>query len=202
MSGKSAPAMLVGKRNKTQERILEATIRCCERLGVGGLTMSEIAAQAEIGRATLYRHYGSLDDVLVALITREMSDLLDELNAVVLSCSTLEEKLIEAAVYFLREVPRSHVLRMLFSQDSQLIGHMALNASNFRALGAEFCRPIFEQALQEGRIRPGVTLDQFQEWTSRLHISFGFNPHRHQNDPIKFRQYLMNFMIPSLLTEK
>lgn len=79
---------------------------------------------------------------------------------------------------------------------------MALNARNFRALGAEFCRPIFEQALQEGRIRPGVTLDQFQEWTSRLHLSFGFNPHIDQNDPIKFRQYLMNFMIPSLLIEK
>lgn len=115
MSSKGAPAMLVGKRNKTQEKILDATVRCCEKLGVNGLTMSEIAAQAEIGRATLYRHYGGLDDVLVALITREMSDLLDELNGIVQSCPTLEEKLIEPAIYFLREVPRSHVLRMLFS---------------------------------------------------------------------------------------
>lgn len=202
MSNDSSPAILTGKRSKTQEKILAATVRCCEKFGVNGLTMSEIAVHAEVGRATLYRHYASLDDILVALISREMSDLIEELNQIVESSPTLEEKLIEATIYFLREVPRSHVLRMLFSQSSQLVERMAITSRDFRALGAEFCRPIFEQALEEGRIRPGVTLDQFQEWTSRLTVSFGFNPHIHQNDPILFRQYLLNFMIPSLLVEK
>ena len=186
------------RRDRIRNHVLDATVRCCQRHGVSAIGISDIAAEAKIGRATLYRHFENFEDVLVALIGREMDELLAELTAVIDSFETIEDKLIEPTVYFLREVSRSPVLRMLFAQDAQLIGRVAMRAAEFRALGAAFCRPVFEQAMREGRIRPGVTLDQYQEWIARLQVSLGFNPHADQNDSIRFRQYLRNFLVPSV----
>jgi len=186
------------RRDKVRNQILDAAVECCKNLGVGAITMSDIADAAEIGRATLYRYFGNLDEVLAAVIGREMGELMIELVDCVNSFETIEDKLIEPTVHFLREVSRSPVLRMLFAHDSQLIGRMALTAGEFRTHGAQFCKPVFEQAQRENRIRPGVTLEDFREWITRLHVSFGFNPHQDQNDSIRFRQYLMSFLIPSV----
>ena len=198
MAESVSTARLDARRDRIRNQVLDATVRCCQRLGVSAIGMSDIAAEAKIGRATLYRHFENCEDVLVALIGREMDELLAELTAVIDSFETIEDKLIEPTVYFLREVSRSPVLRMLFAQDAQLIGRVAMRAAEFRALGAAFCRPVFEQAMREGRIRPGVTLDQYQEWIARLQVSLGFNPHADQNDSIRFRQYLRNFLVPSV----
>lgn len=198
MAESVSTARLDARRDRIRNQVLDATVRCCQRLGVSAIGMSDIAAEAKIGRATLYRHFENFEAVLVALIGREMDELLAELTAVIDSFETIEDKLIEPTVYFLREVSRSLVLRMLFAQDAQLIGRVAMRAAEFRALGAAFCRPVFEQAMREGRIRPGITLDQYQEWIARLQVSLGFNPHADQNDSIRFRQYLRNFLVPSV----
>lgn len=186
------------RRDKVRTQILDAAVECCKNLGVGAITMSDIADAAEIGRATLYRHFGNLNDVLAAVIGREMDELMTELVDCVNSFETIEDKLIEPTVCFLREVSRSPLLRMLFAQDAQLISRVAITASEFREHGAQFCKPVFEQAQRENRIRPDLTLEDFREWITRLHVSFGFHPHKDQSDSIRFRQYLRNFLVPSV----
>ena len=46
-----------GRASKTTQLILEAAVRCYQRLGVDGTAMVDIASEAGIGRTTLYRHF-------------------------------------------------------------------------------------------------------------------------------------------------
>jgi TetR/AcrR family transcriptional regulator len=53
-----------GKR----ERILDAAYRVCERRGVEGARMEEVAALAQVSKGTLYRYFESKEELLLATI--------------------------------------------------------------------------------------------------------------------------------------
>jgi len=53
---------------RTRTNLLEATAHCVERYGVRRTTMGDIALKAVVAKATLYNHFRTKDDVLVALV--------------------------------------------------------------------------------------------------------------------------------------
>ena len=49
-------------------RILEAAFEVCERRGVGAARMEEVAARAQVSKATLYRFFESKQQLLLAAL--------------------------------------------------------------------------------------------------------------------------------------
>lgn len=64
-------------RGSTSERILDAALDLFATEGVGGTTITEIERRSGLqpGSGSLYRHFRSKDDVVAALITREVEAL-------------------------------------------------------------------------------------------------------------------------------
>jgi AcrR family transcriptional regulator len=57
----------------TERRILDATRVCCERWGIAKVTVDDVAAEAGVSRATLYRMFPGGKDVLFdAMRVREL----------------------------------------------------------------------------------------------------------------------------------
>lgn len=65
-----------------EDRILDAALIQFERVGVRKTTIEDIARQAEVDRATVYRRIGSRDDVVNAVTEREVRRLLTELAGI------------------------------------------------------------------------------------------------------------------------
>ena len=63
---------------RTRTAILEATAGCVARYGVRKTTMSEVASQAKIAKATLYNHFRTKDDLLAALVRSRIEQLTSE----------------------------------------------------------------------------------------------------------------------------
>ncbi len=61
----------------TRERILAATSEVLDRRGMSKLNLSSVAEQARLSRMTIYRFFGSKDE-LVAAFTRYESDKMEE----------------------------------------------------------------------------------------------------------------------------
>ena len=192
---------LTGKRARTRELILDAAVACFEESGIGQCNMVDIAERAGIGRSTLYRHFPKLEDVIAQVIIRDTTELFALNRDMTATFTDIEDVVVESFVFILRELPKRTVLNMLFKQDPELIHHLSLEDSSFNELGAEFSASSFEQAEREGRLRPGVTLDQFVEWNTRILVSLASTPYEHQHDSIRMRQYLKRFLVPSLLTD-
>jgi AcrR family transcriptional regulator len=53
---------------RNRERILDAATRLIEERGVDGVSMDEVAAEAGVGKGTLYRRFGDRSSLLRALI--------------------------------------------------------------------------------------------------------------------------------------
>ena len=56
------------KFSKTHNAILDAAVCCYGKLGIEKTAMVDIAAEANIGRTTLYRHFKSQDDILIEAV--------------------------------------------------------------------------------------------------------------------------------------
>lgn len=73
---------IASHRREVRDAILSATGTLVEQHGLHALTMSQVAEQAGIGRATLYKYFPDLDTVLAAWHGRQIAEHLTELTRI------------------------------------------------------------------------------------------------------------------------
>lgn len=78
----SVPETLDAHRQEVLEAILRATSTLVERQGLRSLTMSKIAEDAGVSRATLYRYFSDVEAILVVWHDAQITAHLEELTAV------------------------------------------------------------------------------------------------------------------------
>jgi AcrR family transcriptional regulator len=66
-------------RQEVRDAILEKTVGLVTKQGLRSVTMSQIADEAGIGRATLYKYYPDVESILVAWHERHIGDHLQQL---------------------------------------------------------------------------------------------------------------------------
>jgi AcrR family transcriptional regulator len=94
-------------------RILEAAYRVCERCGVDGARMEEVAGLAQVSKGTLYRFFESKEHLLLATLIDSYEQLLDLVDLPVGSDAGPRERLdalLDAMTRVLEEfAPRMNV---------------------------------------------------------------------------------------------
>ena len=76
-----------------RERILDATEQLLGRLGYQKTTMDDIAAEAHVGRRTIYLHFSTKEDVALATIDRIVERLVERLGRIAVSNLEWDERL-------------------------------------------------------------------------------------------------------------
>ena len=93
----------------THERILDAALVEAESKGLERITMDAVAARAKVGRMTVYRRFGSKEELTTALAHREASRSLMRIAAAVDPAGTIPAQVADGFVAAL-ETARSHPL--------------------------------------------------------------------------------------------
>jgi AcrR family transcriptional regulator len=71
------------RRQRTRETLLDAAEEIFVRRGVPGASMEEIAAEAGFSRAAIYAHFGSKDELLLAVMDRFITRQIEQLGQLV-----------------------------------------------------------------------------------------------------------------------
>jgi AcrR family transcriptional regulator len=95
--------------DETHERILDATLVEAEAKGLDRITMDAVAARAKVGRMTVYRRFGSKEELAAALAQREATRGLARIAAAVDPSGTIPAQVADGFVAAL-ETARSHPL--------------------------------------------------------------------------------------------
>ena len=69
-------------RREVRDAIIDTTVALVQEQGVLSVTMSQIAEQAGIGRATLYKYFPDVEAILQAWHEGEIARHLDQLSAI------------------------------------------------------------------------------------------------------------------------
>src|SRR2546423_14984287 len=90
-----------GPDDKTAARIMGAALTQAEDFGLRRFTVDDVARRVGLSRVTIYRYFPKKDQLLNALVLREMKRFLTKVDAVVEAQATPEEKLIEGLSFSL-----------------------------------------------------------------------------------------------------
>jgi AcrR family transcriptional regulator len=156
-----------------ERAILEATQRCCERWGLAKVTVDDVAAEAGVSRATLYRMFpGGRDVLFEALRVMELEDFFVRLRGHLEGADNLRELLVRTVVHATRELRAdNHLAVMLASAPGEVIGELTVDGlPRIVRVAALFISPMLDPYLARAESMRLVDV------MSRLVISYFLAP--------------------------
>ena len=177
-------------------RILEAAKICCERWGIAKVSVDDIAAEAGVSRATLYRMYpGGKDVVFDALRVRELEEFFATLKAGVEGTETLEDLLVRTVVVATEELRADeHLALMLMSEPGDTLSQLTVQGlPRIIRMASLFLAPLVDRYLDRADAAKLVDL------LARLVISYFLAPSEHVDfgDPASARAFINSQILPT-----
>jgi AcrR family transcriptional regulator len=175
--------------------VLDATKTCCERWGIAKVTVDDIAAEAGVSRATLYRMFPGGKDVLFeALRVRELEDFFAELSAHIDGVGELEELLVRTVVYATNSLRADeHLALMLASEPGDTLSNLTVQGLPRIIRMASL--------LLSGKVEPYLdraSAQRLVELLARLVISYFLAPSDHVDlgDEVSARAFITTHILP------
>ncbi len=179
-----------------ENTVLDAAKRCCEKWGMAKVTVDDIAADAGVSRATLYRLFPGGKDVLFdALRVRDTEDFLTRLSAHVSSADGFEDLLVRCVVQATIELRADdHLALMLSSEPGETADELTVSGlPRIIRIASLFLVPLVERHL------PRREASRLVELLARLVISYFLAPSEHVDlgDPASAQQFVRTFILPA-----
>jgi AcrR family transcriptional regulator len=151
------------------ERILDAAAELMVAYGLKRWSMEDVAERAGIGRTSVYRAFGTRDELVHAVLARELRDTVARIQRAAAFCADVEEGVIEGALVGLAALRSSLVETLLRSDPSTILPFLTTRAGPLVALAREL--------LVTQTAAAGVPIDPQQarelaEVVARLGLSF------------------------------
>jgi AcrR family transcriptional regulator len=153
-----------------RERILEATYVCVSRYGISKTTVEDVARQARLSRATVYRHFpGGKDELMFDTIRWETNRFFLRLAEAVAGTSGLEDMLVEALLFAHAAIEEHGVLQKVLQTEPELLLPQ-LSTDSHRVLG--FISTFLLPAVEAHGLPPGRAPAEAADYLSRMVMSF------------------------------
>lgn len=188
---------------QARDRLVDAAEACFARFGVAKTTLEDIASEAGVSRATVYRYFeGGRDEIVLGVVLREARTFLATLDRRVQREGTLADAIVEGVLYTVAAVRKSQHLALLFAPEvaGQTTSIAGASTALFE-LTNDFLRPIFERARAEGRIRRDVVADDAAEFVLRMILSLLSVSGPRQRSSAKEREFVRIYCAGALVAD-
>jgi AcrR family transcriptional regulator len=179
-----------------EDRIVEATLRCVARWGLSKTTLDDVAREAGLSRATVYRIAPGGKENLMALVsTFELNRFFVSLHEAIDGTETLEDTIVTAVVTAACHLEHHGALKFLIEHEpEQILPRFAFsNLDRILANVRTFASPYLERWVGEeaGRVA---------EWVARIVLSYACAPSAEYDltDEASARRLVRSFVMPSL----
>ena len=154
----------------SRERILEAAYACVARYGLAKTTMEDVAREARLSRATVYRYFPRGKDQLVAeVVSWEAGRFFERLTRAVAVHTELADVLEEALLFAHRAVEEHEVLqKILETEPERLLPLLTTESGRLIALVKRF----LVLAMQRSSVAADVDVDAAADHLARMVLSF------------------------------
>lgn len=178
-------------------RVVDAALACLARYGTAKTTVEDVAREAGLSRATIYRTFpGGRDEILAAVVDTEAARLFSALGFRLGAASDLNDALVAGIVEASVRIRDHEALAYLVAHEPEtILGHLAFEDSE-RLLRAasRFAAPFLARWL-----RPAEAA-RVAEWATRIVLSFAISPSDRTDlcDPEQAARLVETFVMPGV----
>ena len=147
----------IAPKEAVKDSILDATDRLLARFGYRKMTVEDIAAEAGIGKGTIYLHFSSKEEVVLSHIDRIVDRLKDRLREIAGSDTTAAERL--RLMLLTRVLFRFDSIQHYTQSLNDLLAALRPSLLRRRAQYFESEAQVFEEVLAAGREAGELSFD-------------------------------------------
>jgi len=182
------------------ETILTAARQCYLKDGINNTGMKEVSEAAQVARSTLYRYFPSRDDVLVAVVKREMETVNQVISKKLQRYQEPADMVVEGLILALEEIPRRPILNAVFASGEDSRAREVVWSSNVIVqFGEQLLEHVIQPALDLGLLQDKVAPEAMIEWVYRCLISLLTLPSNWTQSEQDLRAMLHALLVPVLL---
>jgi len=162
--------------DETRQRIVEAAYACIARRGVAKTTIEDVAREAGMSRATVYRAFpGGRDEVVNATVAWATLDFFGRLYEHIQGAASLEAMMELGIRFAYRAIVEHEVLqRVMQTEPDLLLPILTVESNRIRSGIAEVLAPYLEAR----GLAPGVDLGDAADFLARMILSYISAPGR------------------------
>ena len=159
-----------------RQRIVEATYACVARRGMAKTTVEDVAREAGISRATVYRAFpGGRDELVDATVSWAVFDFFAKLYDRIQSATDLEEVMERGIMFAHRSIVEHEVLqRVMQTEPDTLLPALTVESIRIREGIAQVLAPF----VVDRGLAPGVDLGDAADFLARMVLSYISAPGR------------------------
>lgn len=152
-----------------EDRILDAGAHLMRAYGLKRWSMEDVAERAAIGRTSVYRAFSTRDELVHAVLARELRSTISEINAAAARSGSVEDGIIDGALAGLAALRNSLVEQLLRTDPSTVLPFLTTKAGPLVAITREF---LVAQARLAGAAISEQHAEELAEIAARLGLSF------------------------------
>lgn len=156
-----------------EARILDALQSCVERWGFEKVTIDDVAQEAKVSRATIYRLFpGGRDVMFEALRVRNLTVFFEGMRSSLLGADSLLDLTVRISVYATNELRNdAHLVSMLAAEDASVLREFSVNGlPRIINVASAYLLPFVTEFL------PPAASQRFVDLAARLLISHFLAP--------------------------
>lgn len=187
-----------------RQRMVDAAAVCIDRYGLTKTTVEDVATEAKVSRATIYRYFRNRDELMLEVLLDELGRSMDQpvgsFFEAVASPQDLADAIVDVAAAVLTAIRNDDKLHHLIERDGPGFSATISGASRalFTTSAGELVPPL-RTAQQKGFTRPGIDLDEAAEWILRSILSLLIVEGPTAHSPDDERRLLQQFLVPVIV---
>jgi AcrR family transcriptional regulator len=185
-------------RSSTRVRIVDGALRCLARQGLAKTTVDDIAREASLSRATVYRAFPrGKEGILAGVVETEVARLFSSLAVAMGEATDLEDVLVAGMVETARRLREHGALTYLLTYEPGVVLPYLTFAKLDRVLlaAADLAAPFFARWLEPEQASRAV------EWAGRIVLAYLYDNESGTDlvDPDDTRALVRAFVLPGIL---
>jgi TetR/AcrR family transcriptional regulator len=184
---------------EARRRLVAAAVRCIVRSGTGRISMDDVADEAGVSRATVYRYYRTREDLLLGVLLSRLDAALDLIVGSLAEPANAARSLPELILVSIDLVYGDAVNEALFSPDSRSFVAAVEMTSEPIADGVyRRVAPLLRRWQADGQLAGDLDLPMTVRWLHRVSVMLMTSPWAELPVAEK-RAFLDRFVIRALL---